>query len=82
MVVVFFTIIILWSITITIYHSKQISNSIDNLITKDINKYSKIFQDIELTVKNKKYESFIETIKVDLRATCKFNPHQVANFSL
>jgi putative nucleotidyltransferase with HDIG domain len=67
MVVVFFTIIILWSITITIYHSKQISNSIDNLITKDINKYSKIFQDIELTVKNKKYESFIETIKVDLK---------------
>ncbi len=67
MVVVFFTIIILWSITITIYHSKQISNSIDNLITKDINKYSKIFQDIELTVKNKKYESFIETIKVFIK---------------
>jgi HD-GYP domain-containing protein (c-di-GMP phosphodiesterase class II) len=67
MVVVFFTIIILWSITITIYHSKQISNSIDNLITKDINKYSKVFKDIDLTVKNEKYESFIETIKVDLK---------------
>jgi predicted PurR-regulated permease PerM len=67
MVVVFFTIIILWSITITIYHSKQISNSIENLITKDINKYSKVFKDIDLTVKNEKYESFIETIKVDLK---------------
>jgi cytochrome c biogenesis factor len=67
MVVVFFTIIILWSITITIYHSKQISNSIENLITKDINKYSKVFKDIDLTVKNEKYENFVETVKVDLK---------------
>jgi putative nucleotidyltransferase with HDIG domain len=67
MVIVFFTIITIWSIAITIYHSKQISNSIEKLIKKDISKYSKAFKDIELTVKNEKYKNFIETIKVDLK---------------
>ena len=42
---------------------------------------SKIFQEISLLNKNGDIIPAIIKIK-DIRATCKFNPHQVANFSL
>jgi putative nucleotidyltransferase with HDIG domain len=63
----FFIIITLWIIIITTHHSKQISNSIEDIINQESLKYSKMLKNVDFTVKNDEYWNFIETTKVDLK---------------
>lgn len=61
----FFIITALWSIMITIFHSKQISDSLESLIIKEVNYYSKISGDIDLTIHNERYNNLLKIITID-----------------